>query len=318
MTYRPFLTGDFFEVDMNGIICIDKPEGFTSFDVVAKLRGITKIRRIGHAGTLDPMATGVLPVFIGRATKACDMLPDSDKEYEAEFRLGVVTDTQDSTGAILSECEASFSTAEVEAVAATFSGEQEQIPPMYSAVKVDGKKLYDLARQGIEVERKPRKITVYKIELLSFDEKTQSGKLVISCSKGTYIRTICHDLGQKLKCGAIMTALRRTRAAGFSLSDCITIEEAQRLSDPEVLAEEILPIDRVFAFMDRLDLSKRKAELFLNGVKLDGEKLSYNGSDSDIAVFFDGKFIATAYIAEENGKRVLRCHKQFRTKEELE
>ena len=303
---------------MNGIICIDKPEGFTSFDVVAKLRGITKIRRIGHAGTLDPMATGVLPVFIGRATKACDMLPDSDKEYEAEFKLGVVSDTQDSTGKVLSECSASFSIEEISTVVADFLGEQEQIPPMYSAIKVDGKKLYDLARQGIEVERKPRKITVYKIELLSFDEKEQSGKLLISCSKGTYIRTICHDIGQKLGCGAVMTALRRTRAAGFTLSDCITIEEAQRLSNPEVLAEEILPIDRVFAFMDRLDLGRKKAEAFLNGVKLDAERLDYSGSDNNIAVFFDGRFIATAYIAEENGKRVLRCHKQFRTKEELE
>ena len=303
---------------MNGIICIDKPQGFTSFDVVAKLRGITKIRRIGHAGTLDPMATGVLPVFIGRATKACDMLPDSDKEYEAEFRLGVVTDTQDSTGEVLSSCEAAVSSDEISRVVAGFLGEQEQIPPMYSAVKVDGKRLYDLARQGIEVERKPRKIVVYRIDLISFDEKSQSGRLVISCSKGTYIRTICHDIGQKLGCGAIMTALRRTRAAGFSLDDCLTIEEAQRLSDPEVLAEEILPIDRVFAFMDRLDLGRKKAEAFLNGVKLDAEKLEYTGSDSDVAVFFDDRFIATAYIAEENGKRVLRCHKQFRTKEELE
>ena len=315
MNYRPFLTGDFFEVDMNGIICIDKPEGFTSFDVVAKLRGITKIRRIGHAGTLDPMATGVLPVFIGRATKACDMLPDSDKEYEAEFRLGVVTDTQDSTGEVLSECRSSFSTAEVEAVVSGFLGEQEQIPPMYSAVKVDGKRLYDLARQGIEVERKPRKITVYRIELLSFDEETQSGKLVISCSKGTYIRTICHDLGQRLGSGAIMTALRRTRAAGFSLSDCMTIEEAQRLSDPEELEKAILPIDRVFSFMKRLNLNPRNTELFLNGVKLDANKLG--AEDGEFAVFSGDRFIATAYTCEENGRRVLRCQKQFCTKEEL-
>lgn len=300
---------------MNGIICIDKPEGFTSFDVVAKLRGITKIRRIGHAGTLDPMATGVLPVFIGRATKACDMLPDSDKEYEAEFRLGVVSDTQDSTGKVLSECKASFSIGEISAVVADFLGEQEQLPPMYSAVKVDGKKLYDLARQGIEVERKPRKITVYKIELLSFDEKEQSGKLSISCSKGTYIRTICHDIGQKLGCGAIMTALRRTRAAGFSLSDCMTIEEAQRLSDPKELEKAILPIDRVFSFMKRLTLNPRNTELFLNGVKLDANNLG--AEDGEFAVFSGDRFIATAYTCEENGKRVLRCQKQFCTKEEL-
>lgn len=302
---------------MNGIICIDKPQGFTSFDVVAKLRGITKIRRIGHAGTLDPMATGVLPVFIGRATKACDMLPDSDKEYEAEFRLGVVTDTQDSTGKVLSEVKPQVSESCLRTVVGGFLGKQLQLPPMYSAVKVDGKKLYDLARQGIEIERKPREIEIYSIELLSFDEQSQSGKLVISCSKGTYIRTICHDIGQKLGCGAVMTALRRTRAAGFSLADCITIEEAQRLSDPEALKDAVLPIDRVFSFMDRLVLNRKKALAFLNGVKLDAERLEYTGDEKEFAVFCDGVFLATAYISEENGKKVLRCHKQFRTKEEL-
>ena len=302
---------------MNGIICIDKPQGFTSFDVVAKLRGITKIRRIGHAGTLDPMATGVLPVFIGRATKACDMLPDSDKEYEAEFRLGVVTDTQDSTGEVLSRSESRVAESDLRAAVDSFLGKQLQVPPMYSAVKVDGKRLYDLARQGIEVERKPREIEIYKIELLSFDEGSQCGKLLISCSKGTYIRTICHDLGQKLGCGAVMTALRRTRAAGFSLSDCITIEEAQKLSDPDVLEKSILPIDRVFSFMDSLELNQKKALAFLNGVKLDADRLDYIGDGKSIAVFCGGRFLATAYISDENGKRVLRCHKQFRTKEEL-
>ena len=299
---------------MNGIICIDKPQGFTSFDVVAKLRGITKIRRIGHAGTLDPMATGVLPVFIGRATKACDMLPDSDKEYEAEFKLGIVTDTQDSTGDILSQCDARITESALKNAVDGFMGKQLQIPPMYSAVKVDGKRLYDLARQGIEVERKPREIEIYKIELLSFDENSQSGKLVISCSKGTYIRTICHDLGQKLGVGAVMTALRRTRAAGFSLSDCITIEEAQKLSDPEVLEQSILPIDRVFSFMDKLTLNRRKAELFLSGVKLNITDFEVGAS---LAVFCEEEFVATAFIAEEDGKKVLRCQKQFRIKEEL-
>lgn len=299
---------------MNGIICIDKPQGFTSFDVVAKLRGITKIRRIGHAGTLDPMATGVLPIFIGRATKACDMLPDSDKEYEAEFKLGIVTDTQDSTGAILSQCDAHITESDLKTAVGGFMGKQLQIPPMYSAVKVDGKRLYDLARQGIEVERKPREIEIYKIELLSFDENSQSGKLVISCSKGTYIRTICHDLGQKLGVGAVMTALRRTRAAGFSLSDCITIEEAQKLSDPEILEKSILPIDSFFSFMDKLVLNRKKAELFLSGVKLDAKELEVN---KNLAVFCEEDFIATAYVAEEDGRKVLRCHKQFRIKEEL-
>lgn len=299
---------------MNGIICIDKPQGFTSFDVVAKLRGITKIRRIGHAGTLDPMATGVLPIFIGRATKACDMLPDSDKEYEADFKLGIVTDTQDSTGETLSQCDSHITESDLKTAVGGFLGKQLQIPPMYSAVKVDGKRLYDLARQGIEVERKPREIEVYKIELLSFDESSQSGRLVISCSKGTYIRTICHDLGQKLGCGAVMTALRRTRAAGFSLDDCITIEEAQKLSDHEILKKSILPIGRVFSFMDRLVLNRRKAELFLSGVKLDAGDLETGKS---LAVFCGEDFIATAYVAEEDEKKVLRCQKQFKIKEDL-
>ena len=184
---------------LNGILCINKPEGFTSFDVIAKLRGILKTKKLGHAGTLDPMATGVLPVFAGFATKACDILPDSDKSYIAGFRLGVTTDTQDRTGTILHQRPANHLTAEmIEQALPAFRGEILQLPPMYSAVSVNGQRLYELARKGIEVERTPRPITIYRLELLRYDPASQEGEMEISCSKGTYIRTILHDLGETL------------------------------------------------------------------------------------------------------------------------
>ena len=188
---------------MNGILCIDKPQDFTSFDVVAKLRGILGMKRIGHAGTLDPMATGVLPVFVGTATKACDIMPDNSKSYRAGFLLGQTTDTQDVTGKILMTSDKPVSEDDINKVLPEFTGKILQIPPMYSAVQVNGQRLYDLARQGIEVERKPREIEVKKINLIDYDEKTRTGNITISCGKGTYIRTIIHDIGGKLGCGGI-------------------------------------------------------------------------------------------------------------------
>ena len=207
----------------NGIIVIDKPQDWTSHDVVAKVRGILRERRVGHAGTLDPMATGVLPVFVGRATRAVEFAAESRKEYVAGLRLGVVTDTQDSTGTVLDRRPAAAGRADMEAALAGFRGEILQIPPMYSALKRDGKKLYELARQGKEVEREPRPITIYALELLE-----QTGEeeylLRVECSKGTYVRTLCHDLGAALGCGGCMCSLRRTRAAGFGLDRAVTLE----------------------------------------------------------------------------------------------
>ena len=221
---------------MNGIIVIDKPAGWTSHDVVAKLRGILHERRIGHGGTLDPMATGVLPVFVGRATRAVEFLENSDKEYIAGIKIGVVTDTQDITGNVMSTCECNITAAMLNDILPEFTGEQEQIPPMYSAIKQNGRKLYELARKGVEVERKARRINISELELVSAGEN--EAVLRVVCSKGTYIRTLCHDIGARLGCGAVMSGLRRTRAGAYTVADAVKLEDVS----PELL----MPVDTVF------------------------------------------------------------------------
>ena len=224
----------------NGIIIIDKPAGWTSMDVCAKLRGILHEKRVGHAGTLDPMATGVLPVFVGQATKAVSFAEGGKKVYETVLQLGRVTDTQDTTGETLEERAVTVTADDVRAALPRFLGEIEQIPPMYSAIKVNGQKLYDLARQGKEVARKPRRITIYDLALT---EELGSGQyaLRVECSKGTYIRTLCHDLGQALGCGGCMAALRRTEASGFGIGEAVTLEDAAR--EGEAL---LRPLDSLF------------------------------------------------------------------------
>ena len=224
----------------NGIIIIDKPAGWTSMDVCAKLRGILHEKRVGHAGTLDPMATGVLPVFVGQATKAVSFAENGRKVYEAVLQLGRVTDTQDTTGETLEERAVTVTADDVRAALPRFLGEIEQIPPMYSAIKVNGQKLYDLARQGKEVARKPRRITIYDLALT---EDMGGGRyaLRVECSKGTYIRTLCHDLGQALGCGGCMAALRRTEASGFGIGEAVTLEDAAR--EGEAL---LRPLDSLF------------------------------------------------------------------------
>ena len=225
----------------NGIIIIDKPADWTSMDVCAKLRGILREKKIGHAGTLDPMATGVLPVFVGRATRAVEFAEKGKKEYVAGLRLGLVTDTQDVTGTARETQEVRVSKEELAAVLPRFTGEILQLPPMYSAIKINGKKLCDVARRGGEVERKPRAVTIYELELL---EQTGPADFTLRCvcSKGTYIRTLCHDIGQALGCGGCMSSLRRTMAAGFTLAQAVTLEEVQERG--EAL---LLPTDRYFA-----------------------------------------------------------------------
>lgn len=224
---------------MNGILIMDKPEGFTSHDVVAKLRGIYHTRRIGHTGTLDPMATGVLPIFIGRATRACEFATGDDKTYVARMRLGIETDTQDITGEVLRECSVTCVEDEVRAACASFVGEISQIPPMYSAIKIGGKKLYELARNGETVVRPPRNITVYSIVVCPLSPTEY--ELTVHCSKGTYIRTLCADIGAKLGCGATLSALRRTQAGAFDLSLARTFAQVEE--NPQgVLA----PVDTLF------------------------------------------------------------------------
>lgn len=225
----------------NGIIIVNKPAGWTSQDVAAKLRGVFHEKRVGHGGTLDPMATGVLPVFVGRATRAVEFFEHADKEYIATIRLGTVTDTQDTTGNILETCTAKVSQSQVEAVLAEFVGEIDQLPPMYSAIKIGGQKLYTLARQGKEVERKPRKITVHELVLLS-GEGTD-WRIRIHCSKGTYVRTLCADIGERLGCGGCMASLVRTKAGVFSLDRAHTMQELTCADAPEAM---LLPVDTLF------------------------------------------------------------------------
>ena len=231
---------------LSGVIVIDKPAGFTSHDVVGKLRGILHERRIGHGGTLDPMATGVLPVFVGRATRAVEFCENAEKEYIAGLRLGVSTDTQDVTGNIISENADDVSDAELKSTLKKFLGKQTQIPPMYSAVKIGGKKLYELARKGVEIERKPRDIEIKKLELVG---KTDCGDhmLDIVCSKGTYIRTLCSDIGDSLSCGGTMSYLRRVRAGAFSEKDAVSLDFVAEHFDAGDTQSFMRPIDSLFA-----------------------------------------------------------------------
>lgn len=248
----------------NGIIIIDKPAGWTSMDVCAKLRGIFHEKRVGHAGTLDPMATGVLPVFLGRATRAVEFAEQTGKEYLAGLRLGLVTDTQDVTGRVLEERPVTCAPAEVEAALAAFRGEILQVPPMYSAVKIGGKKLYELARKGREVERPARPVTIHALTVegqRASDEFT----IRVRCSKGTYVRTLCHDIGQALGCGGCMSSLRRTMAAGFSLAEAVTLEQVQAAEDPLSL---LLPIDAYFAGRPVLILRPEAERKLRNGMTL--------------------------------------------------
>lgn len=224
---------------MTGIVIVDKPAGWTSFDVAAKLRGLFHERRIGHGGTLDPMATGVLPLFLGRATRAVPFFEeDADKEYVAGLRLGLETDTEDVTGQVLSQRPVSVSRAALTAALEAMTGPQMQTPPMYSAVRVNGQRLYDLARQGKTVARKARPVTFYELELL--DGAEADWTIRVRCSKGAYVRTLCAELGRTLGCGGCMSSLRRTMAAGFTLAECRTIEEVQQQGESLLAATDSL------------------------------------------------------------------------------
>lgn len=253
----------------NGILVMNKPQGFTSFDVIGKLRGILKMKRLGHTGTLDPMATGVLPVLIGTAARACDILPDERKSYRAGFQLGTVTDTQDCTGTVLETHDFDITEAEIQQALPQFCGEIRQIPPMYSAVQVNGKRLYELAREGKTVERPARTVLVEQLVLEQFDPGTGCGILQIDCGKGTYVRTILHDLGRVLGCGCMMIALTRTGACGFTLEDAYTFDAVQQAADAGCADDLIIPTDRLFASLPELTLNEAQARLYRNGVRLD-------------------------------------------------
>lgn len=292
---------------MTGILPVKKPAGFTSFDVIGKLRGVTKTRKIGHSGTLDPMATGVLPLFFGGATKCCDILPNEDKRYAADIKFGIVTDTQDTTGRVLKECESHVSKEEFAAVAAGFIGKQMQLPPMYSAVKVNGRPLYDLAREGKTVERAQKEIEVYDIVLVEFDEHAQTARIEVSCGKGTFIRTLINDMGEKLGCGACMSALERTMAAGFDISECYTIGDIEDMMKEGTFEEHLMPVERLFEGLPRLVLGEFDRRLYRSGVPLELKKRGWGGIDGNIAVFDEsGMLLGISYMDEEANELKLR------------
>ncbi len=245
---------------LSGILLMDKPQGFTSHDVVAKLRGILKTKKIGHGGTLDPIATGVLPVFVGGATKAADFAAAQDKEYIAGFTLGYATDTQDITGEITGTSGARASRDELLKVLEGFAGKQKQIPPMYSAVKVNGKKLYELARKGREVERPAKEIEVYEMKLTDFDEEKQTGTLICVVSKGTYVRTLVNDIGEALGTLACLSSLVRSRSGAYRLADCRGFDEVERASPEGMAASLLLPVDTLFAGYPEVEITDEGAE----------------------------------------------------------
>ena len=249
---------------MDGVIVIRKEKGFTSHDVVAKLRGILHMKKIGHTGTLDPDAEGVLPVALGKATRLVDMITDKEKTYEAVMRLGVVTDTQDMSGTVLSQtAELHVTEEELRAVIESFVGDYMQVPPMYSALKVNGKKLYELAREGKTVERKPRPVHFYEIEILEIDLPLV--RFRVTCSKGTYIRTLCHDIGEKLGCGAAMETLLRTKVGRFTLDDAITLAQTEEAVKNGTIESKVLGIEEILAEYPRVCCTKEGDRLLANG-----------------------------------------------------
>ena len=248
---------------MNGLLNIYKESGYTSFDVVAKLRGICHQKKIGHTGTLDPDAVGVLPVCLGNATALCDLLTDKTKEYEAVMLLGITTDTQDISGSILDKRNVNLSEADVLSCTEKFTGDIEQIPPMYSAVKVDGKRLYELAREGREVERKSRPVTIFSIDIISIE--LPRVRMKITCSRGTYIRTLCHDIGRALGCGACMESLVRTRSGRFSIEDAVKLETVQSWSDEGNLESRLIPVEAIFEDRPVIRVSPAEDKLLHNG-----------------------------------------------------
>lgn len=276
-----------------GVLLVNKPTGYTSFDVIAVLRGILRERRLGHTGTLDPMATGVLPVLIGKAARAADILPDSSKSYEADFILGASTTTQDTSGEEVKTSVKRACCQDILSALDSFRGKIMQIPPMYSAVSVNGKRLYELARQGIEVERQPREIEIFDISLISFDENTQSGKLSVTCSKGTYIRTIINDLGERLGTYGAMSALVRTSSHGFGLDKCLTLDEIKSRRNIE---SAIISVDSLFDCYRRIELSDKQTKMYKNGVKLDTSRVKGAAENGVYRVYSKGEAANSEFL----------------------
>lgn len=299
---------------MNGVIVINKEQQFTSFDVVAVARKALCTKKVGHCGTLDPNATGVLPLLIGNATKAQDIIPNHDKKYVADFRFGFTSDTLDIWGDVKEDKPCNISKSQLKEAMNSFVGEIMQVPPMYSAIKKDGVRLYDLARQGIDVERQARAITIYSLELIDFDEKTQSGRFAVSCSKGTYIRQLISDIAQHLSAKAIMTDLQRTSACGFELSDAITLNQLKDMCENGDIESRLMTIESLFVSYSELLVSPKQAVRFYNGNPLDIQRTALRDNmpaDGTILRVKDtnNEFLGLGVVDLQKG--VLKIYKHF-------
>ena len=294
-------------ISMNGIINIYKEQGYTSHDVVAKLRGILRMKKIGHTGTLDPDAVGVLPVCTGRATKLCGMITDWGKTYEAVMLLGTRTDTQDISGNILSQTEVNVTKIQIMDVIGSFTGEYDQIPPMYSALKHNGKKLYELARQGIEIERKPRRVNIKSILIndINLEDNDKTVTFTVECSKGTYIRTLCEDIGNRLGCGACMQSLKRTRVGSFSIDNSYTLSQIEQMVQAGKTDEILTPIDEMFSDSRKVIISQEYDKLLYNGNKLpynsiQGKNDVQHNEDEQVRVYDKNDEFIGVYRFKEN------------------
>ncbi|WP_296080623.1 tRNA pseudouridine(55) synthase TruB [uncultured Eubacterium sp.] len=275
---------------MTGIICVNKEKDITSFGVVAKLRGITGEKKAGHTGTLDPMATGVLPVMFGGATRFLNFLPDSDKGYRATFKLGMTTDTLDITGEVTSQSEVAVNSTDVKNAMRDFVGVIDQIPPMFSAKSVDGVRLYDLAREGKTVEREACKVEIKNLDLVSFDDNEHIYQIDVLCSKGTYIRSLIDDIGKKLGCGAVMTELVRTKAMGFDLENCVTLAELQERKDSGKGFDDVLiDVEKMFDCYKKVRVSPAQSTRFFNGGALDINRVQKNIMPDEICAVYSDK-----------------------------
>ena len=301
---------------MDGIVNILKPPGMTSHDVVAFVRRCTKIKKVGHTGTLDPGAVGVLPICIGKATKVSDLIMAEEKEYRAEVKLGVTTDTQDSYGEILEQKKVIADEQSIRNVIAGFIGTIEQVPPMYSAIKINGQKLYELARQGIEIERKSREVIIHDIKIIKIDLENNRVLIHVKCSKGTYIRTLCYDIGEKLGCGAHMSFLLRTRSGQFDIDGTITVEEMEQHSSEGTMEQLLFPVDSVFESYNRISVDTAVETKIRNGNEIPIDRLKsenkYSLGDTLRVYNSNSDFLCLSRIENnKDGNTVIKLVKSF-------
>jgi tRNA pseudouridine55 synthase len=297
---------------MDGILLVIKPPGMTSFDVVAWLRTLTGIKKTGHAGTLDPSACGLIPVCFGKGTKTIDYFQRFDKSYRAEMVLGISTNSQDGDGEIVEESSIRPDMNTILRVLQEFAGEYEQIPPMFSAVKINGKRLYELARKGIEIERRGRKVSINSIKLLysKMDLKNPVLRFDVSCSKGTYIRTLCHDIGQKLGCGAYMSFLVRTQVGPFSLSEGFTLEEIKKYCYEGRLSQALLSTDTLFMDYPAIIFDKSDIKKYINGLSVQYTGKEINPTVSNVRAYTEaGLFLGIGSVSIDNGNMVIKSEK---------